>query len=222
MTTLVIGAHPDDEVLSPGGTIARLARERGESVYVLIVTDGSSTQYPGDLEKREQKDQELARCCEILGVKDYAHGDLPDMQLETVPHTEITALISKYVSLWKPEAVYTHFPDINRDHERVYESTLVAARSLPGSSIRKLALYPTHSAAEWSLPGKGHSFTANEWVDVTQTIETKLEALRCYRTELRDPPHPRSLEAVRSFAASAGSMAGVAYAEQFMVIRSQW
>lgn len=222
MATLVIGAHPDDEVLSLGGTIARLAHERGEDVFVLIVTDGSSTQYPGDAEKRAQKNGELACCCEVLGVTDFAHGDLPDMQLEMVRHTEITALIAKYVSLWKPDTVYTHFPDINRDHERVYESTLVAARSLPGSSIRKLALFPTHSAAEWCLPGKGHAFAANEWVDVSTTIETKLEALRCYRTELRDPPHPRSLEAVRAFAASAGYIAGMRYAEQFMVVRSQW
>ena len=64
---LVVAAHPDDEVLGSGGTIAKMAAA-GEEVHVLIVTDGSSTQYPGDQVKRAQKKGELEACCRTLGV----------------------------------------------------------------------------------------------------------------------------------------------------------
>ena len=97
MTTLVIGAHPDDEVLGLGGTIAKLA-SAGEKVCVLIVTDGSSTQYPGDQEKRRQKDEELRACCRTLGVQEVVHGQLPDMQLDGAKHTELNDFIGDHIA----------------------------------------------------------------------------------------------------------------------------
>ena len=174
MSTIVVAAHPDDEALAPGGTIVRLTKERKEDVYVLILTDGSSTQYPGDKAKRQQKNEELRLCCEKLGVSDFVHGEFPDMQLESVRHIEITGYIAEHIRKWKPSTVLTHFPDVNRDHERVYESTLIATRPF-ASSVKKLALFPTLSTTEWELPGKGHRFVANEWVNIESTLNNALE-----------------------------------------------
>lgn len=221
MSTLIIGAHPDDEALAVGGTVLRLTQEKNEDVFALIVTDGSSTQYPGDEEKRNQKNAELSVCCKILGISDFVHGQFPDMQLETVPHTEITGFISKHIQKWKPDTVYTHFPDCNRDHERVYESTVIAARPC-ASSVKRLLLFPTPSTTEWQLPGKSHTFSPNSWVNIESTIDKKLEALTCYKTELREPPNPRSLESIRAFAQGAGAPAGMRFAEEFMSVRDLW
>ena len=222
MAVLVIGAHPDDEVLGLGGTVARLARDGLEDVFVLIVTDGSSTQYPGDEQKRLRKGEELGRCCEVLGAKDYVHGKFPDMQLDGVRHTELNALIAEHIAKWRPSTVYSHFPDVNRDHVRVYESTMVATRPTPGSFVKKLVLYPTPSATEWRAPGVSGCFVANEWVDIASTIDLKTEAVACYVTELRDPPHPRSAESLRATAQAVGAKAGYRFGEEFMVVRSSW
>jgi N-acetylglucosamine malate deacetylase 1 len=217
-TTLVIGAHPDDEVLGPGGTIARLARE-GERVCVLIVTDGSSTQYPGDEEKRRRKRLELERCCAILKVAEFAHGELPDMRLDSVPHHELNGFIAEHIEKWRPETVFTHYPDINRDHQRIFDSTLVAARPRQGCLVRNLILYPTPSATEWDVPVRKTPFHANDYVDISRDLETKIEALQAYETELRPFPHPRSPEAVRITAQACGLKVAMPFAEEFMVVR---
>ena len=80
---LVIAAHPDDEVLGMGGTIALHATVRQDAVRIVCVTDGSSTQYPGDAEKRAQKEEEARAAAAELGVTDYVHLDLPDMRQVT-------------------------------------------------------------------------------------------------------------------------------------------
>ena len=219
LTTMVIGAHPDDEVLGVGGTIAKLAKDRGEDVFVLIVTDGSSTQYPGDQQKRMQKQGELEACCRLLGVRGFVHGELPDMQLDTVPHTVLNDFIGDHIATWRPSTIYTHYPDVNRDHVRIYESTLVAARPTPGASTRRLFLYPTPSATEWDVPVLKRPFVATSYVDIEGFVETKIEALKCYGTELRSFPHPRSAEAIRIIAEACGVKVGLSYAEEFMLIR---
>lgn len=219
MSTLVIGAHPDDEVLGPGGTIAKLAHEGGEKVYVLVVTDGSSTQYPGDKKKRQMKYGELERCCETLGVTDFVHGDLPDMQLDTLAHSRINDFIAEHIAKWQPHTVYTHFPDINRDHVRIFESTLVACRPTPGAMVKRVILFPTPSATEWDVPVLKRPFVPNEYVDIEPYIDTKVKAFAAYGTETRDYPHPRSEEAIRATAHAAGLKVGLRCAEEFMIVR---
>jgi len=85
---LVLAAHPDDEVLGMGGTIARHARLAGDELHIVCVTDGSSSQYPGDAATRGRKDQEAVPAAQELGVEDYVHLDFPDMRLDTVAHAE--------------------------------------------------------------------------------------------------------------------------------------
>lgn len=223
MATLVIGAHPDDEVLGVGGTISKLIDKENEPIYVLIITDGSSTQYKGDAEKRKQKNAELQNSCSILGIAEFVHGNFPDMQLDNVPHSEINDFISKHITKWKPNVVYTHFPDINMDHKRIFESTIVATRPIQGSVVKKLILYPTPSATEWSIPIENNGFNANEYVGLEERyINKKIEAFRAYKTEIRSAPHPRSIETIKCFAQASGAKVGYSYAEEFMVIRNIW
>ncbi len=218
MTTLVIGAHPDDEVLGSGGTIAKLSAA-GEEVHVLIVTDGSSTQYPDDPIKREEKNGGLEACCEMLGVSRLMHGELPDMQLDTVPHTRLNDFIGDHVSSLRPDTIYTHYPDVNRDHVRIFESTLVVARPRPGCFIKRLLAYPTPSATEWDAPVLKRPFVPNSYVDIEDFLEVKVRAFACYGTETRPYPHPRSGEAIRIIAARVGIKAGMRLAEEFMLLR---
>ena len=215
---LVFAAHPDDEVLGMGGTIAVHA-DRGDSVRIVCVTDGSSTQYPGDAELRAQKEEEARAAAAELGVSDYVHLDLPDMRLDTVPHVEINRVVEEHVRDFAPTCVYTAQPDVNLDHRALFDSVVVATRPLPEQPVRRLLTYAPTSSTEWT-PARLNWFVPNWFVDVTTTLERKLSAFARYETERRSYPHPRSERAIRAAAEFYGASCGCEYAEPFVLVRS--
>ncbi|MCX8129598.1 MAG: PIG-L family deacetylase [Clostridia bacterium] len=220
MRILVVAAHPDDEVLGLGGTLALLSGEH--EIYTLIVTDGSSTQYAGeDVNKiLDKKRVECKECNRVLGVKDVIFGDLPDMCLDTVPHVDINALIHSQIKSIEPDWVFTHHSgDLNMDHKKVYESTMVAVRPVGKHRVKRVFAYETPSSTEWNGYDHVNAFIPNWFFDITQTLPTKIDAINCYRTEKREFPHPRSIEAIKAQAGMRGLAAGVAAAEAFSVIK---
>lgn len=218
MNVLVLAAHPDDEVLGMGGTIA-LHTERGDAVRVVCVTDGSSTQYPGDEELRARKNEEAQRAATELGVERYVHLDLPDMRLDTVPHVELNAVVEAQIGEFSPAVVYTAQPDVNLDHRALFDSVAVATRPVPGQVVRRVLTYAPTSSTEWT-PQPTNWFVPNWFVDITGTLERKLTAFACFETEMREHPHPRSERALRAHAEYFGSAIGVEYAEPFVLIRN--
>ncbi len=215
---LVFAAHPDDEVLGMGGTIAVHAVERGDAVRIVCVTDGSSTQYPGDAEKRAQKEGEARRAAAELGVEDYVHLDLPDMRLDTLAHVEVNRVVEEQAREFQPAVVYTPQPDVNRDHRALFDSVAVATRPLPGQTVRRLLTYAPTSSTEWT-PAPVNWFVPNWYVDVSSTLERKLAAFGHYETEQRPYPHPRSERAIRAAAELHGTTCGREHAEPFVLVR---
>jgi N-acetylglucosamine malate deacetylase 1 len=214
---LVVAAHPDDEVLGMGGTIA-LHTSRGDEVRVLVVTDGSSTQYPGDPDTRSRKEEEARRAAAELGVEDYVHLDHPDMRLDTLQHVEVNRVIEEHVQGFAPAVLYTVQPDVNNDHRVLFDSVAVATRPVPGQSVRRLLTYAPASSTEWT-PAAVNWFVPNWYVDVTETLERKLAAFAHYETERREYPHPRSERAIRATAEFHGTTCGCEYAEPFVLVR---
>lgn len=219
---LVISAHPDDEVLGMGGTIAKLA-SRGCEVNVLIVTDGSSSQYRGsvDLAKIiEDKKQETCACAQTLGVKNVYYGELPDMKLDTIPHITINKVIESTIEQLQPNAVFTHFwGDVNQDHVNVYKSTLVAVRPVMGQVVKELYCYRVPSSTEWTPCKEESMFMPNYFVDITDFAQRKYEAFAKYTTELREYPHPRSVQHLRELDVARGLEVGMGPAETFVLLR---
>ena len=219
---LVIAAHPDDEVLGVGGTIARLSNE-GKNVYVLIVTDGSSSQYGSDPNLAgilEEKEEETRKCAEILGVKKVIYGGLPDMKLDTVPHKEINKVIENIIDEIQPDTVFTHFwGDVNVDHQNVYKSTLVAVRPLMGQVVKRLLCYRVPSSTEWTPCKPDTMFVPNVFVDIASVAQRKYDAFSMYTTELRDYPHPRSKRHLSELDTVNGLQVGLRCAETFMLLR---
>jgi len=215
---LVFAAPPDDEVLGMGGTIAVHAVTRGDAVRIVCVTDGSSTQYPGDAEKRAQKQGEARRAATELGVEDYVHLDLPDMRLDTLAHVELNAVVEEHVRAFSAQVVYTPQPDVNYDHRALFDSVAVATRPVPGQTVRRLLTYAPTSSTEWT-PAPVNWFRPNWFVDVTETLDSKLAAFRYYETEQRPYPHPRSERAIRAAAELHGASCGCEYAEPFVLVR---
>jgi N-acetylglucosamine malate deacetylase 1 len=218
MRVLVLAAHPDDEVLGMGGTIA-VHTDLGHDVLIVVLTDGSSTQYPEDTETRARKEKEAVRAAAELGVTEYVHLDLPDMRLDTLPHVEVNRVVEEHVRDFAPGVVYTPQPDVNRDHRVLFDSVAVATRPVPDQPVRRILTYAPTSSTEWT-PALVNWFVPNWFVDVTATLERKVAAFAHYETERRDYPHPRSERAIRAAASFYGSSCGCEAAEPFVLVRA--
>jgi len=217
---LVLAAHPDDEVLGMGGTIAQHATVRGDEVRIVCLTDGSSVQYPDDTETRKRKNAEAKRAAAELGVSDYVHLDFPDMRLDSVPHVEVNAAVEDQLRDFAPHTVYTVFPDVIRDHRALFDSVAVATRPTPEQGVKCVLAYAPTSSIEWT-PAQIGAFVPNWYVDVTETFQRKLAAFAHYETEARPFPHPRSERALRAHAEFHGAAAGCEYAEPFVLVRNR-
>lgn len=214
---LVIAPHPDDEVLGCGGAIAKHTSE-GDEVYLCIVTKAYPPEWSED-EVRERK-EEVLKVNEILGIKKTRFLDLPTVRLDTIPQKELNDLIAQIIDKVNPQILYIpHKGDVNKDHQIVFDAVMVAIRPKPNSTLGKVLSYETLSETEWAAPGTESAFVPNVYVDISETLETKLKAMQEYRQELKQFPHPRSLEAVSALARWRGSTIGVEAAEAFMLVR---
>jgi LmbE family N-acetylglucosaminyl deacetylase len=214
---LVVPAHPDDELLGLGGTIARHV-SCGDQVTIALIADVQTTRY------EDKTVQTIKRCAlqaaSLLGVSDVRFAGLADQKLDTLSILDITQWIEGVLQDTQPQIIYTHHRgDINRDHQIVHEATLTAARPYSAPYVERIFCYETPSATEWAGPGVENHFVPNVYVDIADHLESKLNAMAAYVTELRPFPHPRSLEALRARAVYWGSVIGVAAAEPFMLVR---
>jgi LmbE family N-acetylglucosaminyl deacetylase len=213
---VVIGAHPDDELLGAGGTLAVHARE-GDEVHAIVVADGAGSRYPDELAATLEK--QARQAADVVGFASLRFLDLPDQRLDTVPLIELTQRLEAVLDDIGPDVVYTHFPeDVNDDHRLVAKCTWVACRPYR-RRLGKFAVFETPSSTEWAWPMPAAPLQPSLYVDITDTIDVKIAAMECYATELRDYPHPRSARALRERAAYWGSHVGRLAAEPFRVLR---
>lgn len=218
---LVIAAHPDDEILGVGGTIPLLVKQK-KQVDVLIFTDGSSAQYFNNKAILEDKFGEATDANDVLGSNVLPRLDFPDMRLDTIAHIDKNIALGKIISSGGYDTVFIQDrTDINKDHNELFESTLVACRPYPGQTVKHLLSYYVNSSTEWGNLLKKAPFNPNVFIDISETIDLKLSAMEKYKTEMRDYPHPRSTEAIRTSAKYFGNMVGTEYAEPFHLVYSK-
>lgn len=223
MSVLVVAAHPDDEVLGCGATMAKLAA-RGEDVDVLILGEGSTSR----ADTRDQGDQALVerlrddsrRAAHVLGVRDVVAEGLPDNRFDTVALLDVVKLVEAQVESRRPSVVYSqHGGDVNVDHQITFRAVLAATRPVPGHPVREVLAFEVGSSTEWAFGAFAPAFHPTVFEDVTGFVDAKVEAMRCYPSEMREFPHPRSPEALRAAAARWGSAVGVQAAEAFSAVR---
>jgi len=221
MSILIIAAHPDDEVLGCGGTIASLSSKN--DVYTLILGQGVvSRDIPSDQNKKDLEELKLSsiKANDILGVKEVYFEDLPDNKFDTVPLLDIVKAIEKHTQKINPEVIYTHhFGDLNIDHQLTHKAVITATRPIGDKFPKRILSFETLSSTEWNLQDTNNIFTPNVFVDISKTFDKKIESMKCYKSEIRDYPHPRSLKGIKVLAQKRGLEAGLNFAEAFCLLR---
>ena len=209
---MVIAAHPDDELLGCGGTVAMHARA-GDSVTSVIVCEGESLRYgPNGVGQGEH----TRRAAAVLGVADVRTLGFADQRLDTLSLLDIIQPLERIVREVQPQIVYCQYGgDANLDHAIVFKALLVATRPVE-PWIEAVYAFDTASSTEWGYP---RTFIPDTWVEITETLDQKIAAMACYESEVRDYPHPRSLQALRHRAHAWGNQACMNAAEVFMTVR---
>ena len=224
MILLVVVAHPDDEVLGCGATIARLTQE-GHEVYIAILGEGITSRY----QQREQADRSLVEAlhargrqvAELLGVRDLFLYNLPDNRFDTVALLDVVKIIEELIERLKPEVIYTHHGgDLNIDHMVTHRAVLTATRPVTDQPVQEIYAFEVPSLTEWTFGQFQPAFRPNVFMDISDTLEVKVQAMALYESEVRPFPHPTSSVALRASARRWGSMAGVEAAEAFELVRA--
>lgn len=200
---LIICAHPDDEVLGMGGTILKHIKKK-DKVHLILGSHG-----------RKNITNEIKKSCDYLKITNLDFLKLPDQNMESIPISIIVKKIKNKVDLIEPEIVYTHFNnDLNKDHRIISQATIIACRRFKKNIPNKLLFFEIPSSTEQELT---NLFKPNYFINISQFIEEKCQALSYYKSEIEEFPHPRSIIGIKTYAKFRGMQVNLKFVEAFML-----
>lgn len=220
LSVACIVAHPDDEVLACGASLARHA-EAGHRVETMIMAVGLDARGPATAEAHAVHCAAAQTAATRLGIPAPHFGGFADNRMDDVVLLDVIKTVEAFVDEVQPQVIYTHHrSDLNVDHRIVHDAVLTAARPMQGTNVVRILAGETLSSTEWQ-PLTAPAFIPNVFHDAGATIEAKVAALEAYSGEIRPFPHPRSAEGIRALAAFRGAQSGFLAAEAFMLIRER-
>lgn len=219
MNILAIGCHPDDLEIGCGGTLARYAKQ-GHTIIMCHIANGNMGHakiMPDELNKIRTKEAEEAG--KILGAKDVISLDVPDLypsRFDDRVRQELTRVI-RYA---KPSFIISHDPeDYMQDHREV--GALAFDTSFASSIVHYVSDSNTYGGIVpiyYMDTLAGINFIPSLYVDVSETIETKLNALACHQSQIKwmkDHDHIDFLDFVKTCSKYRGLQSNCAFAEGF-------
>jgi LmbE family N-acetylglucosaminyl deacetylase len=220
-SAMVIMAHPDDAEFTVAGTIAAWAKAGCRVTYVICTDGNAGSHEPGMTREKlaEIRRAEQRAACATLGVSEVVFLGYDDAQLQ--PTLGLRRDLVRAIRQHKPEVVMTWDPTrlligdeyINHpDHRAAAQAALDAVA--PASSLPLLwpEVGAPHQVRQVYIFGHDK---ANVWVDVTETIEQKIAALRQHASQMGDWD---PTEMIKEWGAETGQERGLAYAENYLVI----
>jgi LmbE family N-acetylglucosaminyl deacetylase len=220
---LVFAAHPDDEVLGCGGTIAKLSKQY--EISIICMTNGVDARKHDEIVSKKlvlERQKAAKISSKILKCKNIFFLDFPDNQMDSVPLLKIVKQVESFIAKIKPKIIFTHrIDDLNIDHEITNRAVVTATRPEKKNKVDLTLFFDIPSSTEWNMNGKKKNIVpqGNWYEDTTNTFSLKIKAIKAYKSELRNSPHPRSLKGIKSFDSWRGSIVGKNYAESFLVGR---
>lgn len=207
-TVLALMAHPDDEVLGCGGTLAKFSA-LGATIHARFLGTGVGSRGEHSAAVRLA---EMRAVADMLKLASVDHASFPDQQFDTVAQLDINKRVEAWLRDLAPTVIYTHSAhDLNRDHRIVAEAVKVATRP---------ARYGPCVVYGCEISGSMDGFQPHFYELLGgPCVLMKLDALVLYASELEAAPRPRSPESVMAMLEVRGAEAGVAHAEAFEVAR---
>ncbi len=218
---LVVAAHPDDEILGCSGTVAKLINE-GYEAYTLILGEGKTSRDEQRVVENKKEEiallnSEIQQANKIIGIKKTFVYSFPDNRFDSVDLLDIVKKVFKVKEEIKPDIIFTHFEnDLNIDHRITYQAVLTATRPVKDESVKEIYSFEILSSTEWNYP---LSFSPDLFYDISDTIDLKIKAMKAYRSELCEFPHPRSSEGIKLNAKYWGMRVGKSFVEVFKSVR---
>ncbi len=216
MNVLVVSPHPDDETLGAGGTILRL-KEEGNKIFWLNIT-GMTKGGIFSEEMQERRKEQLKNIEDFYKFEGTYNLNLPTAQLDSYNTSDAIDKIREVFTKVQPEMlILPDYNDAHSDHKKVFEWCYSCSKVFRFPYIKKIMTMEIVSETDFGKPE--NPFIPNFYVDITEYLEEKINALNIYDTELGEPPFPRSIEHVKALATVRGAAAGVKYAEAFRMIK---
>ena len=208
-----IFAHPDDEILGCGATLAKYS-DLGFPVHILILTKGVTSRKVRDYKKSQAKlIYQAKKAAEVIGASSISFENFPDNKMDSVPLLDIVKKVEHFIDKNEVEKIFTHDSnDLNNDHILTNKTVITACRPF----VRNIEIYTCEilsSTAQDLNPEK--YFKPNFFVDIKDYLEKKIEAIKKYEMELKKWPHPRSVECINYKAKLRGAESGLESAEAF-------
>lgn len=214
---LIIAAHPDDEILGCGGSIAKL--KKNNEINTIFMTNGVSARGKHKNKEIIERKNSCLKLFKYLSLPNPTFFNFPDNQMDKIPLLKIIKKVEKKIRLIKPETILTHYSNcLNIDHKITFEAVITACRPINKLSVKKILSFEIPSSTDWALYD-GKKFQPNYFIDISKHINEKIKLIKFYKNELRVYPHSRSLKSIKSLASIRGVSCGVKFAEGFVLNR---
>ena len=220
---LIVVAHPDDDILGCGGTLRKLSRLK-KDIRVIFIAEGSSCRFKNYKKFKKkinetinQREKYAKKALLDLGLNNSCFYNLVSGKLNKYPIIEIAKIIEDEITKFKPEVLITHSNyDVNLDHRTVYQACLQSTRPTNQNKIKALLSFEVLSSTEWKY---NKIFEPNLFINIEKEIKFKIKAMKRYKTEMNNFPHPRSVTGINTLAKYRGIQSQNKFAEAFKIIR---
>lgn len=215
---LIIAPHADDEVLGCGGLIEKASRYNNKVKVVIMAVGDITHAHSNAVVTSDVRKKELKSAMKHLGCTDVeVIYDDKDSLLDTIPKTEIITKLDKILNDFAPTMVFIPLPSYHQDHVVIFDTCFAALRPKPNQFIKLIAMYE-YPLISWQYQKFWN--TGELYLDISDTIQMKIDSFRLHTSQLRPPNHLISPESVKRWAQMRGGEIGLPYAEKYYILRA--